>query len=119
MLLQREDRASERPRCGLRLLSTVTKSRGEREREREGEKREEGERGGGWMGDGLRGGHAGITIIKKPLTAHTTPEQLSDERRRRGREGREGRGSGGIEGGRSPLMGSGGGGRKNVQAQQK
>ncbi|KAG7244588.1 hypothetical protein INR49_029607 [Caranx melampygus] len=35
------------------------------------------------MGDGLHsitleGGHAGIAI-KQPLTAHTTPEQLSDE----------------------------------------
>lgn len=33
------------------------------------------------MGDGLGGGRAGITI-KQPLTAHTTPEQLSDELRR-------------------------------------
>lgn len=41
------------------------------------------------MGDGLRGGRMGITI-KKPLTAHTTPEQLSDELRR---------GGGGEEGG--------------------
>lgn len=89
MLLQREDRASERPHCGPRLLSTVTESHGEREREREGERREEV---GGWMGDGLRGGHAGITIIKKPLTAHTTPEQLSDELQRRGKEGRGGEG---------------------------
>lgn len=40
------------------------------------------------MGDGLHsitlgGGRAGITI-KQPLTAHTTPEQLSDELRRGG-----------------------------------
>lgn len=34
------------------------------------------------MGDGLGGGRVGITI-KQPLTAHTTPEQLSDELRRR------------------------------------
>lgn len=44
------------------------------------------------MGDGLYsitlgGGRAGITI-KQPLTAHTTPEQLSDELRRGRRGGR-------------------------------
>lgn len=49
---------------------------------------ERGERGGGrWregkMADGLRGGCAGTTI-KQPLTAHTTPEQLSDELRQGG-----------------------------------
>lgn len=52
------------------------------------------------MGDGLYsiilgGGRMGITI-KQPLTAHTTPEQLSDELRRGGggraaQGGRQGR----------------------------
>lgn len=66
------------------------------------------------MGDGLRGGHTGITIIKKPLTAHTTPEQLSDELRRRGKGGEEGRDrerEGAADGERRR--------EKNVQAQQK
>lgn len=58
-------------------------------------KEREGEREEGGVGDGLRGGHTGITIIKKPLTAHTTPEHLSDELRRPGRE--EGRREGAAE----------------------
>lgn len=49
------------------------------------------------MGDGLYsitlgGGRTGITI-KQPLTAHTTPEQLSDELRRGGGGGELWRGS--------------------------
>lgn len=35
------------------------------------------------MGDGLGGGRTGITI-KQPLTAHTTPEQLTEELQRQG-----------------------------------
>lgn len=57
------------------------------------------------MGDGLRGGRTGITI-KKPLTAHTTPEQLSDELRRGGRRGKRG-----------ALMGSGGGEKRARSAE--
>lgn len=57
---------------------------GEGRRERKKEKVRDGERAGGErMGDGLGGGRAGITI-KQPLTAHTTPEQLTEELQRRG-----------------------------------
>lgn len=61
------------------------------------------------MGDGLYsitlgGGRAGITI-KQPLTAHTTPEQLSDELRRAGWVGAEG-------------CGGGAAGERNVHPQQ-
>lgn len=87
--------------------------RGRERRKERGERRE-----GGWMGDGLRGGHTGITIIKKPLTAHTTPEQLSDELRRRGKVG----GKGGEERRDREREGAADGERrreKNVQAQQK
>lgn len=87
--------------------------RGRERRKERAERRE-----GGWMGDGLRGGHTGITIIKKPLTAHTTPEQLSDELRRRGKVG----GKGGEERRDREREGAADGERrkeKNVQAQQK
>lgn len=37
------------------------------------------------MGDGLGGGRTGITI-KQPLTAHTTPERLTEELQQLGEE---------------------------------
>lgn len=74
--------------------AVVTVRGAEREKE-EKERARDGERaGGGRMGDGLGGGRAGITI-KQPLTAHTTPEQLTEElQRQRGGGGWGGEGCG-------------------------
>lgn len=76
---------SERPPHGPQSLRAL------RDRERGGKKataRDGGRVGGERMGDGVGGGRTGITI-KQPLTAHTTPEQLTEElqQRRRRRAG--------------------------------
>lgn len=67
----------ERPLHGLRsLLGALRGVEGGGDRD--------GERAGGErVGDGLGGGRTGITI-KQPLTAHTTPEQLTEELQRWG-----------------------------------
>lgn len=79
--------------CGRYCALGEGRREGERE---EKERARDGER----MGDGLGGGRTGITI-KQPLTAHTTPEQLTEELQQ------------------WVGAGGGGGGRANVQPQQK
>lgn len=79
--------------CGRYCV--LREGRRERERERKKRARDRERAGGERMGDGLGGGRTGITI-KQPLTAHTTPEQLTEELQRRG-------GGGGREGGGSGL----------------
>lgn len=68
----------ERPLHGLRSLLGALRGAKKGRGDRDGE-RAEGER----VGDGLGGGRTGIAI-KQPLTAHTTPEQLTEELQRQG-----------------------------------
>lgn len=55
----------------------------DRERKKRSRERERGREERGWVMDSGGGGRTGITI-KQPLTAHTTPEQLTEELQRRG-----------------------------------